>query len=101
MPEKGQTFIDAYVTPNTAHISRIIRNWPAEYVPFARPFVVCTLLGSVCRDLHKRNREQLSPLLLLVELIKLVLKRIGTYWGVAHGSLGRSRALPVAKRYTN
>jgi hypothetical protein len=66
-------------------IFRAISAWDAEYIPLACPLVSCTLIGpfaaNVCAALaHDRST-------IYIDMLKLVLERIGQYWDIGSGAL--------------
>ena len=72
-------------------VCRVIRDWDSHYIARACPLVAATLLGpsainakTACRK--AANPEEPRPMYL--ELLKLVLGVIGSYWQIGTSVLG-------------
>jgi hypothetical protein len=76
-------------------VSRIIRSWSPEYVPFLCPLVTCTLLGpngvhagaKPASNSSERNDD------LDREMLKLTLSHVARYWSLGTILLGMSASL--------
>lgn len=74
---------------------RAIRYWNPEFIGIACPFIVCTLIGPGCYNIHVCHK--LGALnqdgnsrggKVWLEMYKLVLRRVGAYWPIGSHALG-------------
>jgi hypothetical protein len=66
-------------------IFRAINSWDPEYIAFACPLVSCTLIGPFGVNVDAAMAHERSTIYL--DMLKLVLERIGTYWDIGSAAL--------------
>jgi hypothetical protein len=66
-------------------IFRAISSWDPEYIALACPLVSCTIIGPYGVNVEAALAHDRSSIYL--DMIKLVLERIGTYWDIGSGAL--------------
>ena len=75
-------------------VFRAIRAWYPEFIPFACPFVVCTLVGPAAANVRLLNKTNTShskqDLSFNISMLKLVLERIGNFWEIGSCALSKS-----------
>ena len=75
-------------------VFRAIRAWYPEFIAFACPFVVCTLIGPAAVNVRLSNRTDTNhsqkDLNFDANMLKLVLERIGNFWEIGSCALGKS-----------
>ena len=75
-------------------VFRAIRAWHPEFIAFACPFVVCTLIGPAAANVRLSNTTNTShskqDLSFNITMLKLVLERIGNFWEIGSCALSRS-----------
>jgi hypothetical protein len=71
-----------------------IRAWYPEFIAFACPFVVCTLVGPAAINVRLSNRADTNrskqDLSFNTTMLKLVLERIGKFWDIGSCALSKS-----------
>jgi hypothetical protein len=75
-------------------VFRAIRAWYPEFIAFACPFVVCTLVGPAAANIRLLNTTNIShskqDLNFNINMLKLVLERIGNFWEIGSSALSKS-----------
>ncbi len=66
-------------------IFRVINAWDPEYIALACPLVSCTLIGPYGINVLAALAHERSTIYL--DMLKLVLERIGTYWDIGSAAL--------------
>jgi hypothetical protein len=78
-------------------VFRAIRAWYPEFIAFACPFVVCTLVGPAAANIRLSNTTDAShskeELNFKINMLKLVLERIGNFWEIGSCALSKSVSL--------
>jgi len=74
-------------------VFRAIRAWYPEFIAFACPFVVCTLVGPAAANIRLANTTDASQskedLSFNINMLKLVLERIGNFWEIGSCALSK------------
>ena len=75
-------------------VFRAIRAWYPEFIAFACPFVVCTLVGPAAANVRLSNGTDSSHskqnLNFNRNMLKLVLERVGNFWEIGSCALSKS-----------
>ena len=78
-------------------VFRAIQAWYPEFIAFACPFVVCTLVGPAAANIRLLNTTNTShskqELNFNINMLKLVLERIGNFWEIGSCALSESVTL--------
>lgn len=74
-------------------VFRAIRAWYPEFIAFACPFVVCTLVGPAAANVQLANTtddsQSRQDLSFNTTMLKLVLERIGNFWDIGSCALSK------------
>lgn len=74
-------------------VFRAIQAWAPEFIAMACPFITCTIVGPSLEMINTAMlADQASSHGHHMQLIKLVLRRIGRYWDI--GNCGLSKLEP-------
>ena len=75
-------------------VFRAIRAWYPEFIAFACPFVVCTLIGPAAANIRLSNTTNSSHAKqdpsFNINMLKLVLERISNFWEIGSSALSKS-----------
>jgi hypothetical protein len=73
----------------THTVFRAMQMWPPEFIPYASPFIACTIIGPTFDNV--RGAHLLGPNSgeNYLELLKLLLRRIGVFWGLGHAAFSK------------
>lgn len=77
---------------NRQLIFRAISNWDFDFIPFACPLVSCTLIGPYGVNVSAALAHERSTIYL--DMLKLVIERIGTFWDIGSAALSLSAPPP-------
>jgi hypothetical protein len=70
------------VCNGTDLVYRAAQAWLPEFIPYACPFVVCTIIGSELDNLRTARGMMADQHRTQLDLLKLILKRVGTFWDI-------------------
>lgn len=73
---------------DTGLFFRALQNWAPEYLVSACPFVTCTIVGPAFDNVRAALLFEPGNHGTYLSLLKLVLKRMGTFWSLGQIALG-------------
>lgn len=65
-----------------------MQSWVPEFIPYACPFVAAPLIGPSMDIFRMAKGLDTTTHGLHANVMKLILKRIGIYWGIGNSALG-------------
>jgi len=83
-------------------VFRAIRAWYPEFIAFACPFVVCTLVGPAAANIRLSNtintNHSKQDLSFNTNMLKLVLERIGNFWEIGSSALSLVKCVEAIQK---
>ena len=70
-----------------------MQNWPPQYLIYACPFVVCTLIGPSFDNVRAALLFEPGNHGNYLSLLKLIIKRIGKFWEIGQAALSKSKKI--------
>jgi hypothetical protein len=74
---------------DTQLVFRAMQAWPPEYMIYACPFVVCTIIGPAFDNIRAALLFEPGNRGNYLSMLKLILRRIGTFWGIGEAALSK------------
>ncbi|OAL18500.1 hypothetical protein AYO20_11737 [Fonsecaea nubica] len=78
---------------DTYLVFRAMEAWPPEYLIYACPFVSCTIIGPAFDNIRAALLFEPGNHGNYLSMLKLILKRIGAFWGIGESALSESASL--------
>ncbi|KIW22230.1 uncharacterized protein PV07_12137 [Cladophialophora immunda] len=72
---------------DTYLVFRAMEAWPPEYLIYACPFVSCTIIGPAFDNIRAALLFEPGGHGNYLSMLKLILKRIGAFWGIGESAL--------------
>ena len=67
-----------------------MRAWAPEFIVYACPFIVCTIIGPAFDNVRAAHNSKVNQYSIQLDLLKLVLRRIGSVWDIGTAGLSES-----------
>lgn len=92
MAESSETLSGGSATDAERLISRVVRNWEPKYMPLACPLICALLIGpsaSIVGAACRMAKHPEHPRPVFLEMLKLVVGKIGDFWEIGSSMLGK------------
>jgi hypothetical protein len=63
--------------------------WSPEFIAYACPFIACTIIAPALDNVRAACGSNVDKHNIHLDLLKLVLKRIGTFWDIGTAALSK------------
>jgi len=68
-------------------VFRAMQAWLPEFIAYACPFIVCTIIGPAFDNVRAAHGSRANQHNIHLDLLKLVLKRVGNFWDIGTAAL--------------